>query len=405
MKFPENFFWGASTAAHQVEGANTFSDWWQWEQDAGLKDVSGEACRHYSLFNEDFDIARSLHHNAHRFSVEWSRIEPWEGQFSAAALAHYKNVISALRTRGIEPLVTLHHFTNPLWFASRGGWESKKSVDYFLRYVEKTVEALGQTVQYWITINEPLVYIHQSYILGLWPPQKKSLSVANTVKRNLLTAHVKAYRYIHDWYRERNLASPLVSIAKNMQAFEPCGSSFRNKTSTFLKDYFFNFHFIEQLLCRKSLDFIGVNYYTRGLVDVDSWDLKGLLLNVCTKGHSTLKKNFMGWDIYPAGLYALLMKLKKYKMPVYILENGICTADDNERWEYIRAHLEKIHAALGRGVDIRGYMYWSLMDNFEWDKGFAPRFGLVDVNYDTYERIVRKSALKFARVCQTGILE
>jgi len=181
IEFPKDFLWGAATSAYQVEGENSNSDWWEWEKRGRGKEPSGQACRHYELYKEDFDLAKSLNHNTHRLSVEWSRIEPQEGVFSDKELAHYQQVLTALRERNLKPLVTLHHFTNPVWFSRIGGWENKRSIDYFLRYTKRVVEALGNQVEYWMTINEPLVYAYHAYILGVWPPEKKSVFAARRV--------------------------------------------------------------------------------------------------------------------------------------------------------------------------------------------------------------------------------
>lgn len=404
MQFPHNFFWGAATSSYQVEGNNRNCDWWEWEKRIGLKEVSGQACRHYELYREDFALASSLKHNCHRLSLEWSRIEPEEGKFSAQELQHYKDVISSLRERNLEPIVTLHHFTNPLWFAQSGGWQNKKAVFYFLRYTQRVVQELSTDVRYWVTINEPLVYVYHAYILGFWPPQEKSLSKARSVANNLAASHIQAYRQIRNIYQEKKRPPPLISIAKNMQAFIPCDRSLKNRLAVFLRDRYFNFLFLEKLIRSKALDFIGINYYTRSLIDTEGLGLRHLLLDVCQKGHSHLKKNSLGWDIYPEGLYNLLLRLKKYNLPVFILENGICTEDDELRWDFIYAHLKNIYLAIAEGVKILGYIYWSLIDNFEWDKGFGPRFGLIEVDYRTYKRTVRESAKKFALVCKEGKL-
>lgn len=405
VKFPHNFFWGAATSAHQVEGNNTNSDWWEWERRAGLKETSASACRHYELYKADFDLARQLNHNAHRLSVEWSRIEPQEDEFSAPQISHYIDVINSLRQRNLNPIVTLHHFTNPLWFARSGGWQNKQAVEYFLRYVNKIVEALCAEVSYWVTINEPMVYLYHSYISGSWPPQEESLFKAKRVKDNLISAHIKAYRLIHDIYKKNDLSPPCVSIAHNLQAFMPCSLALKNRFAVYLRNRLFNFDFIEQLLRHKSIDFIGINYYNRSLVEVEKWRVKNLIFDVCKKNHRPLKKNSLGWDIYPQGLYNLLLRLKKYNLPVFILENGVCIDDDSARWEFIEQHLRNIHRAMSEGVRVLGYIYWSLMDNFEWDKGFSHRFGLVEIDYKTQERKVRESARKFSLVCKTGILE
>lgn len=403
MRFPENFLWGAATSSYQVEGDNRNCDWWEWEKSAG-KENSGHACRHYQFYEQDFDLAKELNHNTHRLSIEWSRIEPKKGIFSRAEIDHYKAVISALRKRGIEPVVTLHHFTNPLWFAKLGGWRSRNAPSYFLRYAERMAEELGGNVRYWITINEPLVYIYHSYILGLWPPQKKSFLKANSVAGNMADGHIKAYKSIHLIYKRKGLLPPYVSIAKNLQAFVGAKPTLRNKLAVFLRNRIYNFSFIERLLARRTLDFIGVNYYTRGVADTQGWGLRSLLLDQGSDNRH-LEKNSLGWDMYPEGLYFLLVELKKYKLPLLITENGICTDDDSQRWRFIREHLITVGLAMEEGADVIGYIYWSLLDNFEWDKGFLPRFGLIDVDYGTYNRAIRESARKFSVVCKTGVLD
>jgi beta-glucosidase len=400
--FPRDFLWGAATAAHQVEGNNSLSDWWEYELAGKLKYRSGLACRHYDLYDQDFDLAKELNHNCHRLSIEWSRIEPEEGKFSPQALDHYKKVILSLKERGLEPIVTLHHFTNPAWFSHLGGWGLKEAPEYFLRYIEQVVETLGKDVRFWVTINEPLVYLYHSYFLGVWPPQEKSLLKTIMVKDNLLRAHIKAYRLIADIYKRNNLNKPMISFAQNMQAFVSCLPSLRNKLAVYLRAKSFNLEFVERAIRAQALDFIGVNYYSRSLVELKGWGIDNFIMDTCVKDHSKLKKNSLGWDIYPEGLYSVLIKLKRYKLPVFILENGICTNDDSLRWDFIQEHLKQLNRAMESGVKVLGYIYWSLIDNYEWDKGFAPRFGLIDVDYNTYKRTVRESAKKFAQVCLNG---
>jgi len=404
IKFPQNFLWGAATSAYQVEGDNAGSDWWQWEIDTG-RENSGPACRHYEFYEQDFDLAKSLNHSSHRLSIEWSRIEPEEGRFSKKELAHYIGVILALRARNIEPMVTLHHFTNPLWFSKRGGWENRHSAANFLRYCDFVMRSLAKHVRYWITINEPNVYVTHAYILGVWPPQEKSYFKAKRAEENLIQAHIKTYRLIQKIYKELNLAAPSVSIAQNLQAFVPCTPNLKNRFAAALRDKWYNFGFLDKIMRHKAVDFIGVNYYSRQLVELQRWGLGNLVNDTCKNNHHPVKKNSLGWDIYPEGLFEVLLNLKKYGLPVIITENGICTPDDDLRWEYICSHLKNIHLAIGKGVNVTGYLYWSLMDNFEWDKGFGPRFGLIDIDYKTFKRTVRESARLFGQVCKTGILE
>jgi beta-glucosidase len=404
IKFPQNFLWGAATSAYQVEGDNLNSDWWQWEKDTG-RENSGSACRHYEFYEQDFGLAKSLNHNAHRLSIEWSRIEPEEGKFSQSELKHYLDVILSLKKRNIEPVVTLHHFTNPSWFSKTGGWENRRSVVRFLRYCDFLTRSLSKYVHYWITINEPTVYITHAYIFGVWPPQAKSYLKAKLVQDNLISAHIKAYRLIHKIYKELYLLKPSISIAQNMMAFVPCRQNLKDRCAAYLRNKWYNFGFLDKIMRHKTMDFVGVNYYARQLVELSKLGIANLAMDVCKNNHRPLKKNSLGWDIYPEGLYELLLGLKKYGLPVIITENGICTPDDFLRWDYIYAHLKNIHLAIEKGVPVAGYFYWSLMDNFEWDKGFCPRFGLIDIDYNTYKRTVRESAKKFGQVCKTGVLE
>jgi len=404
ITFPKDFLLGAATSSYQVEGGNNNCDWWVWEKQT-QKETSQAACRHYDLFREDFDLARCLNHNCHRLSIEWSRVEPNEGEFNQKEIDHYKEVIQALNERGLKPVVTLHHFTHPVWFSKMGSWTNKRSPFYFNRFAQKIVKELCTGVNFWITINEPVVYIYHAYLFGLWPPQEKSAVKSKLVAKNMALAHIETYRSIHNIYKQSGLTAPMVSIAQNVQAFVACTPTLRNKLAVYLRNKIYNFSFLDKILRSRSLDYIGINYYNRGLVETRGWSLKNLLFDNCTSNHHPLEKNSLGWDIYPQGLRDLLIKLKTYNLPVFITENGICTSDDIQRWRYIRDHLANVKAAMDKGVKIIGYIYWSLLDNFEWDKGFGPRFGIVEVDYSTYKRIPRQSALQYAQVCKTKTLD
>ena len=267
------------------------------------------------------------------------------------------------------------------------------------------VRSLAKYVRYWLTINEPNVYVTHAYIWGVWPPQAKSYLKAKRVEDNLVSCHIKTYCLIHKIYKELNLLAPSISIAQNMQAFVACRQNLKDRFAVYLRDRWYNFGFLDKIMHYKTLDFIGVNYYSRQLAEARNWGIGSLASDICQNNHHPVKKNSLGWDIYPEGLYELLLRLKKYELPVIITENGICTPDDNLRWDYIYNHLKNIHLAMEKKIDVKGYLYWSLMDNFEWDKGFSPRFGLIDIDYNTYKRSVRESAKKFAQVCKTGVLE
>ena len=404
FKFPHNFLWGAATSSYQVEGNNVNADWWPWEKKAG-KEQSAQACRHYEMYEQDFDLAKSLDHNTHRLSIEWSRIEPKEGEFSQEELKHYIDVVRALKARNIEPMVTLHHFTNPIWFSTSGGWTNRCSVERFLRYCDVVTRALARHVHFWITINELTIYFSHAYMFGVWPPQERSYLKAKAVHDHMIAAHIKAYPLINKIYKEQDLPKPSISISQHISAMVLCADNLRNRIAVRLRDKWYNFEILDKLIRHGTLDFIGLNYYSRHLVDVSSWWIGNLLMEMGKSNDDRVKKNSLGWDIYPEGLYQVLLKLKRYGLPVMITENGICTSDDNLRWEFVSAHLKSVHRAMQEGVNVTGYLYWSLMDNFEWDKGFGPRFGLINIDYNTHQRTVRESARKFGQVCKTGVLE
>jgi len=374
MKFPNNFLWGAATSSHQVEGGNV-NDWSEWK-----KGDAGRACDHYHRFEQDFDLAKSLGHNAHRFSIEWSRIEPKEGKINQNEIEHYRQVLTALGQRGLEPMVTLWHFTLPTWLAKKGGWLNPKAPYYFDRYVKIIAENLFNEVKFWITINEPNVYALNSYLRDIWPPQKKSAAKYLKVLKNLVKAHQLAYRAL----RLVDLDCQ-VGVAKNQTFFEG------NLLLKYPANYFHNQYFLERI--KNSQDFIGLNYYFHNRI-------KGFKFN----HNSNEEFSDLGWEIYPEGIYRVLKDLKKYNKPIYITENGLADKDDAKREKFIKEHLTWIWRAIQEKIDVRGYFHWSLLDNFEWDKGFWPRFGLIEVDYQTMARKIRPSAKIYARICKENQL-
>ena len=415
---PFPFLWGAATSSHQVEGDNRHNDWWAWEQAGRLKEPSGIACDHYRRFREDFDLAKSLGHNAHRFSLEWSRFEPRENEWNDEAFRHYEEVLKEMAARGLEPVVTLHHFTNPEWLAQKGGWLNPEIVGYFARYVEKVVRAYAPHARLWITINEPLVYVYHAFFSGQWPPGVTSYGEALKVIRHLLHAHVAAYKVIHRVYAERKL--PVwVSVAKHVGFFSPFRpASLLDRLAVFLRNWFFNDMFIETLqtgflffpgiFCEfldthSTLDFIGLNYYTRDFIQFGGLS-DGKMLGVAADkdlltGHAQ-ELNVMGWEVYPRGLYRLLKRFSRFGLPMIITENGICAKDDIQRERFIRAHVDSVARARSEGIPVFGYLYWSLLDNFEWAYGFEPRFGIIEVDYKTQQRKIRKSAYVLSEICR-----
>jgi beta-glucosidase len=401
--FPPGFLWGASTASHQVEGGNQWNDWWQAEQAGTVPHRSDRACGQYERFASDFDMAREWGHNAHRLSIEWSRIEPSQGKWNEAALDHYRQVIRALRERGIEPLVTLHHFTNPRWFADRGGWVRGDSVQLFARYVTEVVKRLAGEVRYWLPINEPTVYIKRAYVAGSWPPHRRRGFVSGLrVLRNLCRAHCTAYRIIHG-----QRSDALVGIAHSSPWVEAHDvSRFGDRLVARLRGELLN-HLCMRLLRehgRLRLDFIGLNYYARELV---RWEPHGLAWlfgtePVTQRDGSPRRYSGLGWEIHAPGLLGVLREFSRYGLPMIITENGIATDDETVRSDYLESHLRALAHAVGEGIDVRGYCYWSLLDNFEWAEGYTARFGLAAVDFDTLQRSPRPAALRYAAVCHSN---
>ncbi len=421
IRFPKDFLWGSAISAHQTEGDNRLNDWWAWEEAGRVKERSGLACDHYQRFEEDIALAQRLNHRVFRFSIEWSRIEPKEGEWNEEALRHYRKVLESLRSRQIEPVVTLHHFTNPLWLVKKGGWDSPFVCEAFQRFARKAMESYGDLVTYWVTLNEPLVYVYQGYIAGIWPPGEHSFEKALSVIRHQIIAHAMAYRALHDGAASRKWPSPKVGIAKNLIIFTPCaGRSAYDRFSTWLRHTFFNQFFLRALrtghliypglfferqpLIKGTLDFIGLNYYTRDFVHFGGFRIPGPFGEVCTLPHHARvgPRNELGWEIYPQGLYISLKELARLGLPILVTENGTCTRQDGERWSFITSHLAQVWRAIQEGVQVFGYLYWSLLDNFEWADGFGPRFGLVEVDYPSMARRIRESGERYAEVCASG---
>jgi len=373
MVFPKDFLFGAATSAYQVEGGNNNNNWFE-AASRGLVPPAGNTCDSYHRFEEDFDLARSLGHNAHRLSLEWSRLEPQEGEWDLTAVDHYRRVLRAVHDREMKTFVTLWHFTSPRWLSAV--WEDPKTVDSFARYVKFCAEKFGDLVDFWSPLNEPSVYVSQGYIISNWPPFSRNLFKILPVIKNLRAAHKAAYRAIHevnpnafvgpvnhynDYVPHWQFLTPIASLIKYLA---------RSLFDHPLKNY---------------QDFIGVNYY------------QTFQIGLGIKSLGTNGQNDLGWGIHPEGLYKILQDLAKRfpQTPIYITENGIADKSDTRRQQFIKDHLEAVNRALAAGVNVRGYLHWSLLDNYEWADGFGPRFGLIEVNYNTQERRVRPSAYWF----------
>lgn len=378
IQFPKEFFWGAATASYQVEGGIENNDWAQASRE-GKVPICGTATNHYELFESDFDLAQELGHNAHRFSIEWARIEPIEGKFDLEAIEHYRKILRALKARGITPFVTLWHFTLPLWFSNQGGFSHKKGPEIFARYCEFVAEHLQGEMKYIITINEPLVWASGGYLKANWPPFTMNPFSFLKIISQLVKAHNQAFKKIKAISTEYQ-----VGISKHNIYFSSNNKIWNKGAAKFMK-WFWNERFLNKIKAYQ--DFIGLNYYFTKQFGV----------------HVGHVKSDMGWDLAPEGLYQCLKELSQYKKPLYITEHGLADEADTRRATYITDSLTLIHKAIKEGVPIKGYMHWSLLDNYEWSFGFTKRFGLIEVDYQTLQRKIRPSALVYKEIIVTGL--
>lgn len=394
IELPKGFLLGAASAAHQVEGNNSHNDWWEYEQ-MGRLPKSGIAADHYNRYAEDFVKAKSLGLNSMRISVEWSRIEPQEGKWAIAEIEHYKKVLRKLKELGMTRMVTLHHFTLPQWLANQGGFETKHGIQAFARFAWFVASNLGSEVDLWVTLNEPEGFAAACYNRGVFPPFKKNNMLMIRVLENLILAHKSAYKAI-----KTVIPSAKIGIAKNCAFYEPYRKdNILDRLAVWASNRFGNHYFLEKI--SKQTDFIGLNYYfyrkikfdLAGLREMNMFRVKGQLSLL-----PDMSRSDMGWPIYPEGIYYLLRQYRRYHKPIYITENGVANARDDIRRDFIKSHLHWMAKAIEFGVDVKGYFYWSLTDTYEWEDGYHPKFGLIEVDFSTQQRRVRESTKVFKEI-------
>lgn len=410
MFFPSDFLWGAATASHQVEGHNTNNDWWDWEQQEGNileGHTSGMACNWWENAEQDFQAAAEMGTSAHRLSLEWSRIEPQPSVFDDSAMQRYREMLQALHDLGIEPMVTLHHFSNPQWLVQKGDFSSDLVVDYFQRFTARVIDALGDLVPKWITINEPVVYVFNRYLDGTFPaPQEKGWAAAARALRHLLRCHAAAYHTIKDAYPHA-----LVGVAKNMIVFDPRpGGNLLDRWWASQISWLYNDWWMQAMHDGRlrwpfgrgridglsgSSDFTGVNYYTRFYARFPR-----IYERVWPEG-AVISDGDYG-EVYPHGLFRVIKHARRYDKPLYITENGVPDADDHLRPAFLLTHLREIWRAVSFNWRIMGYYHWSLIDNFEWERGWTQRFGLIGLNVQTQERTMRDSGRLYSEICHSG---
>ena len=443
-KFKENFIFGAATASYQIEGAaaedgRSPSTWDVFCKTPG-KVYGGHngdiACDHYHRYKEDVELMAGIGINAYRFSISWSRIFPEKDKYNPKGMEFYKKLINELNEKGIKPVVTLYHWDLPVWAYEMGGWLNRDSVKWFKEYVVKVFEELNDSVKLWITHNEPFCASFLSYYEGFHAPGHKNLREALIAAHHILLSHGVAV----EEFRKFNFKDSKIGITLNLTPSYPASSSkedveaasrsdgysirwfldpvFRASYPEDMKEVYSEFvgefDFIKggdlQRISIKS-DFLGVNYYSRELIEF-SQDLE---LNF-RKTHGNFERTEMDWEIVPESLYDIIIRLRKEytRIPIYITENGAAFNDrvskdgkvnDNKRIDYLRKHLKKVVELNSKGADIRGYFLWSLMDNFEWANGYSKRFGVVFVDYETQERILKDSAIWYKDLIKKRIIE
>lgn len=415
-QFPETFLWGAATAGYQVEGNSRRTDFWEWEQAPGRiarGDKSGAACDWWEggRWREDFDRAAADGHTTHRLSVEWSRVQPAPDRWDDEALDHYRQMVRGLRERGLTPLVTLHHFVNPPWLAERGGWERVETVSLFERYVRRAAAVLGEFVDLWATINEPNVYLFQGWVGGVFPPGKRDLFLAMRVGANLLRGHAAAYHALRELQPAAQIGlpihfRPILPAQPGFALDEWVARTQFDLFSSLFPDAIRTGR-MRQIArpalaipeARGTLDYLGLNYYT---ADVARFDLTNPmeLFGRRTFPVGAEVDDAGVYASYPAGFFDSLKWCHACGLPVYVTENGIGDEADKLRPRYLLTHLRQLWRALNFNWDVRGYYHWSLVDNFEWERGWTHRFGLYAVDIETQTRTPRASARLYAEVCR-----
>lgn len=404
-RFPNGFLWGTASAAHQVEGDNRNCDWWEFEQEAGRiahGDRSGIACDHYHRYHEDFAMLRELNQNAHRLSIEWSRIEPVEGEFDSRQVRHYRDVIADLREQGMTPMVTLHHFTSPLWFVRKGGWAAPDSSRAFLRFVNHAVDQLGDLVELWCTINEPGIYAGQGWLTGEFPPGRRGdLRGVYQVTSNMHRAHELAYAAI-----KRRSPDAQVGLSHHKFLMLPASNHRRDRMAAATAQAFLDRWPVApgswKRIVEASSDFVGIAHYWAQLCAFDPRLPRQQFIR--RTNPPGLPVTDMGWSSDPKWMRTVLDELRLLGKPIYVTENGLASNDDTWRERYIVDVLNEVRLAIDDGVDVRGYFHWTNMDNFEWARGYGARFGLIAVDRKTLERTVKPSAGVYARIAAANSL-
>ena len=418
FSFPKGFIWGTATSSHQIEGNNKNNQWSVWETEEGrIEDGSkaGNSCDWWGgKWKDDFDRAAETGQNSHRLSIEWSRVQPSPDRWDEDALNHYRQMIRGLKERGMEPMVTLHHFSNPLWLTKMGAWENENVIQYFVDYAVKVVDALKDDVNLWVTLNEPNVYTAMGYVTAEFPPGVTDLGLAMKVMENLARAHAAAYHKIKEIHPDSQ-----IGIAHNWRGFYPKRkfNPFDSLITKFVDNLYNEFfpqafkdgimRFPTKKIHEKSLentqDFLGLNFYCSELVSFKlSFDLSKMINIEQPPGVDVSVNDFVSNQ--PLEFFKALKWATQFDLPIYVTENGTEDVGDEFRRKYLTEHIHQMWRAVNFNYQIKGYYYWSLVDNFEWSRGWTSRFGLWALDVETEARKKRKSADLYESICKNNAL-
>ena len=401
LKFPDGFLWGTATSAYQVEGGIR-NNWSQWEKlhvmgkqfmkSGGKKKdfICDQAADSYNRWEEDLKLAKKLNNNAIRFSLEWARLQPDRQTWDVTAVEHYREMLKTAKKMGFTTVVTLWHWTVPTWFATLDGWEKSENIKDFLAYVDLVIKEFGSLIDCWVTLNEPMVPVTMGYIIGSHPPAKRySIFKARKALGNMISAHRQAYKLIKNHFDKAEIGISIlanyIEAAGKWTGIDPIFARFYR--------YFAHDYFLKKI--KDTVTYIGIDYYRRMRVTA----LPPFFVE------PKRNKTDMNWEHYPEGLYQVLKRFDRYDKPIYITENGIADSEDTKRPEFIKQHLKYLKQAIDEGIEVRGYFHWSLLDNFEWQAGYAPKFGLYAVDRETFERTPRPSAALYREICAANAVK
>lgn len=382
-----DFLWGAATSAHQVEGCNQANDWWDWERNpgSGVAEPSGIACDHLNRYAEDIQLLATLGLTCYRFSVEWSRIEPEENRFSDRWLGHYRAMAACCLQQGLQPVITMHHFTNPRWVARAGGWENPVIAVRFARFCREVTRALGDLAALVITINEPNIVALLGFEEGVFAPGKRDRAARERVTETFIEGHRRAVEAVRDVCPHLPVGMALAMA--DWQAL-PGGERELEDTRRLREDVF--------LESTEGDDFVGVNTYTRHRFGPGGW----------VGNEPGVELTAAGYEYWPEALEATLRRAWQVTggRALIVTESGVATDDDRRRIEYIDRSVAAMHWAMADGVAVHGFVYWSALDNFEWNHGFAQRFGLIEIDRRTQERTVKPSGRHLGKIARSSAL-